>query len=180
MPRGSSHREQVEQIARAATQPFPIVSIAKSLDEFKSIRGRTFSRDAGCEIDLIVGNYPSMRWWMGKGGLVIEVVPDGANRLSAFDRRAGKLVCDRRRNGRLSKDAVREIAAELDAEGFVLLENLQPAKRRAIAVHNQRFAKSAIKTFTAAVAKPIFVRFVRLRLCSAHNSYQKACGPNPS
>jgi len=83
MPRGSSHREQVEQIARAATQPFPIVSIAKSLDEFKSIRGRTFSRDAGCEIDLIVGNYPSMRWWMGKGGLVIEVVPDGANRLSA-------------------------------------------------------------------------------------------------
>jgi len=74
MPRGSSHREQVEQIARAATQPFPIVSIAKSLDEFKSIRGRTFSRDAGCEIDLIVGNYPSMRWWMGKGGLVIEVI----------------------------------------------------------------------------------------------------------
>jgi hypothetical protein len=146
VPAGSSHREDVEQIARIATQPFSIVSISKVLDERKSLRGVVYFGEAGGQIDKIIHNYPGMRWWMEKDGLVIDVAPPhSANRLSGFDRTAGKLVCDATRHGKLSTDTVGKIAAGLDAAGFTLSENLQPAQWKPIANHNRKHAKSAIK-----------------------------------
>ena len=177
MSAGSSHREDVEQIARMASQPFSIVSISKVLDERKSVRGQVYFGEAGSQIDKILHNYPGMRWWMEKDGLVIEVAPSHtANRLSEFDRTAGKLVCDATRHGRLSTDAVEKIAAGLDVAGFALLENLQPAQWKPIADHNRKYVKSAIKTFVAAVSSPKFVRSVRRRLYVARDRYQKAYG----
>jgi hypothetical protein len=176
MSAGSSHREDVEQIARMSSQPFSIVSISKVLDEGKSLRGRVYFGEAGRQIDLILHNYPDMRWWMEKDGLVIDVAPHGANRLSEFDRTAGKLVCDATRHGKLSTDTVGKIAAGLDAAGFTLSENLQPAQWGPIADHNRKHAKSAIKTFAATVSNPKFVRSVRRRLYVARDRHQKAYG----
>jgi hypothetical protein len=180
MPAGSSHREAVEHIACQASKPFPIVSISKLLDENKSLRGRVYYGDAGQQIDKILHNYPRMRWWMEKDGLVIDAVPLSANRLSDFDQKAGKLVCEGTTDGKLSADSVRQIAAGLDAAGFSLSESLQPAQWKPIADHNRKHAKSAIKTFAAAVSHPKFVRSIRLRLYVARERYQKAYGSFPS
>jgi hypothetical protein len=121
IPAGSSHREDVEQIARMASLPFSIVSISKVLDERKSLRGVVYFGEAGSQIDKILHNYPGVLWWMEKDGLVIDVAPPhSANRLSEFDRTAGKLVCDATRHGKLSTDTVEKIAAGLDAAGFTL------------------------------------------------------------
>jgi hypothetical protein len=174
MSAGSSHREHVEQIARVASKPFPVVSISKLLDEKRSLRGTVYFGDAGRQIDLILHNYPGMRWWMEKDGLVIDIVPHDANRLSEFDRKAGQLVCDGTRAGRLSADVLREIAAELDAAGFSLLENLQPAQRKPIAAFNQKYAKAAVKTFASAASHRKFSRAVRRRLYVARDRYRKA------
>jgi len=174
MPAGSSHREHVERIAREASQPFPIASISKLLDEKRSSRGTVYLGDAGHQIDLILRNYPRMRWWMSKDGLVIDVVPDDAGQLSEFDRKAGKLVCDGMQNGKLSKDALDKIAAELDDMGFPLLDNLQPAQRKPIAAFNQKHARSAVKTFAAAALNPKFTRLVRRRLYVSRDRYRTA------
>lgn len=175
IPAGSSHREDVEQIARTASQPFSIVSISKALDERKSLRGVVYFGEAGSEIDKILHNYPGMRWWMEKDGLVIDVTqPHSTNRLSEFDRTAGKLAYDATRHGKLSTDAVETIADGLDGSRFTLSENLQPAQWKPIADHNRKYAKSAIKTFAAAASHPKFVRSVRRRLYVARDRYQKA------
>jgi hypothetical protein len=177
MAAGSSHREDVEQIARMASRPFSILSISKVLDERKSLRGVVYFGETGSQIDKILHNYPGMRWWMEKDGLVIDIAPQhSANRLPEFDRIAGKLVCDATRHGKLSTDTVGKIAAGLDAAGFTLSENLQPAQWKPIADHNRKHAKSAIKTFAAAVSNPKFVRSVRRRLYVARDRHQKAYG----
>jgi hypothetical protein len=100
MSAGSSHREHVEQIARVTSKPFPVLSISKLLDEKRSLRGTVYFGDTGRQIDLILHNYPGMRWWMEKDGLVIDIVPHDANRLSEFDGKAGRLTCERTVNER--------------------------------------------------------------------------------
>jgi hypothetical protein len=180
LPAGTSDREHVERLIRDASEPFSAVYISPLLDQRRSIRGRTYFGYAGREIDQIVDNHPGMRWWMAKDGLVIDVVPDEAERLSEFDRRAGQLVCDGTQAGRLSEDALREIAAELDAAGFSLLENLQPAQRKPIAAFNQKYAKRAVKSFSAAAADPRFSRAVRRRLYVARDRYRAAYKLTPS
>src|ERR1700738_4965416 len=76
---GSSQREDLEEMARSASKPFPVACISKLLDETRSIRGRTYFGYAGRQIDEIVDNHPGMRWWMAKDGLVIDFVSDGAD-----------------------------------------------------------------------------------------------------
>ena len=177
VPAGSSHREEIEQIARAAEPAFDIVRLSARLDDFRSIRGRGYFGQTGRIIDRILDNYPGMRWWMEKGGLVIDTVTSDLNQLSEFDRRAGKLVCDRTQNSKLSPDAVRQIAAELDAAGFVLADNLQPAQWKPIADYNRKYSKRSIKNFAAAASDPKFVRSIRRRLYVARDRYRKAHAP---
>lgn len=169
----TSHREAIEEIARASNPPFSIAYLSERLDETKLIRGRTYFGRTGRTIDTTVENYPGMRWWLEKGGLVIDTVAPDESQLSEFDRKAGKLVCDGTQNRKLSPDVVRQIAANLDAAGFVLSDNLQPAQWQPIANHNQKFAKKAIKTFAAAVSHPRLAYYIRRRLYVARDRYQK-------
>jgi hypothetical protein len=180
LPAGTSRREHVERLIREASEPFSAVYISPLLDQGRSIRGATYFGYAGRQIDQIVDDYPGMRWWITKGGLVIDVVPDEADRLSEFDRRAGQLVCDGTQAGRLFEDVVRKIAAELDAAGFSLLENLQPAQRKPIAAFNQKYAKRAVKSFSAAASHREFSRAVRRRLYVARDRYRAAYKSTPS
>jgi hypothetical protein len=173
-PPGLSHREQVEQIARVASKPFKILFISELLDEYRSIRGNVHFGDVGQQISKVVRNYPSLRWWMEKDGLVIDLALPDVIRLSEFDRKAGKLVCDGSENGKLSAEVVHRIATELDAIGFSLLQNLQPAQWKQIAAFNQKYSKSAIKTFTAAVSDKKFIRAIRRRLYVARDRYRAA------
>jgi hypothetical protein len=94
-----------------------VACISKVLDETRSITGASYFGYAGRLINEIVDNHPGMRWWMTKDGLVIDVVSDDAERLSEFDRKAGRLTSEGMQAGRLSKDALREIAAELASAG---------------------------------------------------------------
>lgn len=171
---GSSHYEEVEQIASAANEPVPVASISKLLDGKRSLRGTVYLGDVGSEIDKIVRNYAGMRWWMEKNGLVIDVAPHNANSLSEFDRMAGKLAYDGTVDGKLSTAVVSKIAAELDAAGFLLLENLQPAQRKTVCEFNQKYARSAVKTFAAAAVHKRFSRTVRRRLYVARDRYKAA------
>lgn len=171
-PVGSSHREDVQQMAGASS--LPIVLISPLLDEIKSIRGRTYFGNLGRQINKILDNYPGMLWWIAKDGLVIDVVPHDAEGLSEFDRRAGKLACDGAQGGRLSADAVLKITAELDSAKFKLSVNLQPAQWKPIAEYNKKYGKKAMKTFTAAVSNPKFAHSVRRRLYVARERYRKA------
>jgi hypothetical protein len=172
MHAGSTHREDLEQMARTASQPFSIVSVPQVLDERKSLRGTVYFGEVGTQIDKIARNYQDMRWWMEKGGLVVDRVPPKAVRLSEFDRKAGKLTCERTVNGKLSAEAIVEVAAQLDAAGFILRENLQPAQWKPIAAFNQKYAKSAVKSFTAAASHSKFNRAVRRRLYTARDRYE--------
>lgn len=179
-PPGSSHREDIEQMADAATKPFAIAYLSERLNEIRSIRGQTYFGEVGRTIDDILENYPGLRWWMTKEGLVIDTVPPDADRLSQFDSKAGKLVYESMQNGKLPIDVVYQISAELDSTGFTLRENLQPAQWKPIADYNQRYSKKAIRSFTEAVSNPRFVRPIRRRFYVARDRYQRAYGSNPS
>jgi hypothetical protein len=137
-------------------------------------RDRSEAGYAGRLIDEIVDNHPGLRWWMAKDGLVIDVVSDDAVRLSEFDRRAGQLVSDGMQAGKLSEHVLKNIAAELDAARFPLLKNLQPAQRKAIAAFNQKHARSAVKSFSAAAAHPRLSRAVPRRFYVARDRYRAA------
>jgi hypothetical protein len=119
-----------------------------------------------------------MRWWMAKDGLVVAVVSPKKRRLSKFDCFAGGLVVRSWVSGRLSKSALQEIAAELDSKGFPL-DLLQPAPRAKVLDYNRKYAKKAIKTFTAAIGRRDFVRYVRRRLFVARDRYRAANQPLP-
>lgn len=108
---GSTHREDLEEIAQRSSQPFAIASISKQLNERRSLRGTVYFSEIGKVIDNIVRNYPRMRWWMTKGGLVVDVVFPEAAPLAEFDREAGKLTCESTVNGKVSAEAILEIAA---------------------------------------------------------------------
>lgn len=174
MQAGSSHREDLEEIARTSSQPFPIASLSNALNERRSLRGRVYFGELGRQIDKIVCNYPGMRWWMRQDGLVVDVVVPETAPLAEFDREAGKLTWERTVNGKVSKEAILEIATLLDTAGFGLSLNLQKAQWTPIATFNQKHARAAVKTFVAAASHPQFIRMVRRRLYVARDRYREA------
>lgn len=176
-PPGSSPREDIQEMSRAATPPFEIVRLSERLDEMRWPRGKTYFGWVGRKIDEHLRNYEDLCWWLEKGGLVIDTIAPDESQLSEFDRVAGKLVYDGTQNGRLSADTIRQIADDLDEARFTLAENLQPAQWKPIANHNQKFAKKAIKTFAAAVSNPRLVYYIRRRLYVARERYLKVHGP---
>jgi hypothetical protein len=118
-----------------------------------------------------------MRWWMATGGLVVDVVLPEAAPLAKFDREAGKLTCERTVGGQqLSAEVILEIVTLLDAAGFSLSTDLQPAQWKPIAAFNQKYARAAVKTFAAAASHPQFSRAVRRRLYVARDRYRTAYG----
>lgn len=159
--------------------PIAIHSLADALSRTKLLRGKVIFGFAGDEIDKIADQYEDMRWWISKDGLHMAIVPPAAAKLSRFDELAGKLFVDRRKDGRLSKESLMVIAKELDAAGFLLREQLQPAQWKPISEHNQKHARHAIKSFKDA-CQPLFVRSVRRRLYVARDRYLDANSPGSS
>lgn len=132
------------------------------------------------QIQKILRNYPLLRWWMEQDGLVVDEVKAEEGLLSDFDRVAGSLVVEHWKDNGLSKSSPESIALRLDADGFLLKGNLQPARWKLISDYNQKHPRLAIKTFTGAVRRPLFAQGVRRRLYAARDCYKKAQRPAES
>jgi hypothetical protein len=179
IPGPSTHRDEVEAIARQSPMPIAIHSLADVLSQTRLLRGKVIVGFVGDKIDDIAAQYEDMRWWISKEGLNMAIVPPAAAKLSRFDELAGKLFVDRRKDGKLSKESLMVIAKELDAAGFRLREQLQPAQWKPISVHNRKYAKHPIKSFKDA-CQPRYVRSVRRRLYVARDRYLDANSPGSS
>jgi hypothetical protein len=177
MPAGSTHFDSLIEFGRSSFKPFPIKFLSEKLKEPQFIQGRVYFGKLGDQIRKILLNYPYLRWWMEKDGLVVDEARSEIGPLSDFDRIAGPLVLEHMKGDKLSASALASIAAKLDAERFQLKQNLQPAQWKPISDYNQKYSKLAIKTFGDAVGRPQFVRSVRRRLYLARDRYKKALRP---
>ncbi len=154
--------------------PIPIESLDDHLGEHNFIRGATFFGPAGDYLDRLVSCHPDMRWWISEKGLNVAVIPPEDSELSSFDQLAGRLTKENWEHGRLSREALFEIAKALDQASYVLKKELQPAQWRAIAQHNNKASRNPIKTFLEAAEKRNFVRFIRRRLYLARARFETA------
>lgn len=162
-------------IAAGAMRPFRVVSLPPFTPaRAASPRGRTIFDYVGTAIDKIVGQYPDLRWWVSRDGLVVAAVPPVTKPLSEFDLLAGRFMAGNSAKSKLSEEALKDIAATLDTEGFPLKDHLQPSQWKLIAEFNQKYSKAAVKTFTKAVERSQFVRSIRRRLYVAHHRYLEA------
>ena len=174
MPPGTTPRDHIIEMAKAASLPFQIKVLSKDLEVQRSIRGRGYFGGTGKVIEKIMQNYPALRWWLGCDGLVIDEASNKLNDLSQFDRMAGALIADIWKNGHLSKESLVEIAKKLDNERFKLKDCLQPAQGKPIADYNRKKPREPIRTFSDAAGHPRLVRGVRRRLYLARNRYSQA------
>jgi hypothetical protein len=174
VPRGSTYRFAVEEIARKASRPIPVESLCDELSARSYIRGAVFFGNPGDKLDQITANYVDMQWWVSDKGLNVAILPPEMPTLSRFDELAGRLIVEHSKEGKLSKDALYEIAKALDQANFSLSEDLQGAQWRPIQQHNIKYSKNAIKTFWEAVRKPAFVRSIRRRLYVSRARFEKA------
>jgi len=177
VPASSNDRILVEEIARQSQRPIPIASLPEVLSQRDFIRGKVVFGSMGNAIDKVAINYEGMRRWISKEGLNMAIVPPASAKLSRFDEFAGRHYVDKSKDGKISKEILVVIAKELDAAGFLLKEQLQPAQWRAIAGHNQRNARQPIKTFTQACLHRVSGRAVRRRMYVAREKYVKAYTP---
>jgi hypothetical protein len=177
MPSGSTHWDHVHAIANGALRPFQVKFVSERLKEDRSIRGRVYFGHAGDQIQQILMNYPTLRWWMEAGGLVIDEPAAEMGPLDLFDSSAGELVISKWTEKGLPLAELVEIAKQLDAKGFELKACLQPAQWKPISDHNQKFARKAIRTFEAAAQDKRFVRGIRKRLYLSRDRYRKAQRP---
>jgi hypothetical protein len=136
------------------------------------LRGQSLFGYAGDVINEIAMNYHNMRWWITDKGLNMGAVIPARVHLSAFDELAGKLTLANWKDDGLSRDAFLEVAKELDKAGFRLKDELQPKPWKAIAQHNQKYSKNAIKSFEQAARNPRFARSVRRRLYIARKKVE--------
>ena len=177
LPPGSTHFDLFHAMAKAASRPIRIKSLHASLKDSAAPRGRTVFGHIGNEIEKIMANYPSLRWWMEEKGLVVGDARNGLDQISRFDRIAGALVAEHWNAGRLKKESLVQIAEELDREGFQLRDNLQPAQWKLIANHHQKIRRQAIRSFSDGVKDRRFAGAVRRRLYVACDRYEKALEP---
>jgi hypothetical protein len=177
LPEDSSHWDAVHAIAGHANCPLPVKHVSDVLKEARAIRGLSCFGHVGDQIQKILDNYPTLRWWMEPDGLVIDEPKVALTHLLSFDRFAGELVHSSWTNGRLPKGSLMAIARELDAMKFKLSDCLQPAQWAPIAKYNQKHASNAIRTFEAAARHNKFGRHVRRRLYLARDRYRNAQRP---
>jgi hypothetical protein len=172
-PGGSTLRDIVELIARNAKPPIPIDSLDLCLEEIKLSRGGMVASWTGDRIDETVLQYPGLRWWISRRGLVIGMIRPEDLPLSEFDRTAGELMRKHFVERRLSCEGLAIIAAELDKRNFTLKCALEPSQWKKIADCNQRNARNHLKSFAEVVKHPKFVRLVRKRLSRARERFEK-------
>lgn len=174
VPAPCTLRDVVEQIAKQSRNRIPIESLSDELNQPVLLRGKTIFGSPGDQFDQIAANYTNMQWWISGNGLNMAVVTPEAAQLSDFNRLSGGPAMSKEKNGRLSKDAVLEIAKAIDEAGYTLQKELQPAQWKPIARYNQTYSTRAIKTFEKAVENSKFIRCVRRRLYVARDKYRKA------
>jgi hypothetical protein len=143
MPAGSTHFDSLIEFCRSSVKPFPVKFLSEKLKEPQFIRGRVYSGKLGEQIQGILLNYPYLRWWIEQDGLVVGEARSEMGPLSDFDRIAGPIVLEHMKGDKLSASALASIAAKLDAEGFQLKQNLQPAQWKPISDYNQKYSKLA-------------------------------------
>jgi len=177
LPAGSTHFDHLMEMSRSSLRPFPIKFLSEKLKEGQFIRGHVYFGKLGRQIEEILLNYPRLRWWLDKDGLVVDEPPFELGPLSDFDRIAGPLFVEHWKDGELSTSSLKLIASRLDEEGFQLKDNLQPAQWKPISEYNQKHSRVAIKTFAGAVRRPQFATSVRRRLYLARDRYKKALRP---
>jgi hypothetical protein len=173
VPAPCTLRDVVEQIAKQSRNRIPIESLSDELNQSVLLRATTIFGAPGDQFDQIAGNYSNMRWWISENGLNMAVVPPRAAQLSDFNKLVGELALSRQSNGKLSRDAILEIARAVDEAGYTLEKELQPAQWKVIAKHNQTYSKLAIKTYEQAVRNRKFVRCVRRRVYVAREKYRE-------
>jgi hypothetical protein len=99
--------------------------------------------------------------------------------LSAFDKLAGRLMCEAPRgsNGRIPETEYRVIAAEIDKAGYKPMDkdSLGGKPREALALWNQTHSKDgkARQTFLSVYNAPQFRRGLLRRLNRSQNAYRK-------
>ena len=151
IPPNTSYLAQIEIIASSASLPIPIESLSTELEQKGiSSRGNTFFGNAANYIDRIASNCDGMRWWITMQGLVVDRL-EAVSNLSDFDVAAGRLMLEHFKNGRLPKESLAAIAQILDEQHFSLKSQVRESFWKKIAEYNQRYPKSAIKTFRRAV-----------------------------
>lgn len=132
---------------------------------------------AGNQIENIMMNYPTLRFWMEADGLVIDEPAAEMGPLNSFDSFAGGLVLAKWTAKGLFSDDLLEIARQLDSKDFRLKDCLQAAQWEPISAHNQKLARNAVRTFEGAAQDHRFVRSIRRRLYLARDRYRKAQRP---
>jgi hypothetical protein len=172
--RGITVRGIVELMAAKAVIPIPIESLCEELTGPLLSRGGVVFGYVGKFLDELAESFPDMYWWISDVGLNFKVLPPDVPELSAFDQLAGGLTVENWANGKLLSDAVPAIADALDNAGFSVSDELQPAQWKAIAEHNQKYSRRAVKTFRDIVLKPTFVRFFKKRLYTARDRFLAA------
>jgi hypothetical protein len=177
MPSGSTDWDSLMEFGRSARRPFRAKSLNEKLKEIPYTRGRVFSGSLANAIETVLQNYPLLRWWLEEDGLVVDEARSELGPLSEFNRLAGALVVKHSEDGKLSAQALELIARTLDKSGLKLKDNLQPKQWKGISDFNQKYSKSPIRTFAAAVGRPQFSRSVRRRLYVARDHYKSALRP---
>lgn len=175
IPRNTSYHAEIKIIASSAPLSIPIDSLSTELEQKgMSPRGNTRVGNAADCIDLIASNCLSMRWWITEQGLVVDRLEPESN-LSDFDVAAGGLMLEHFKNGRLPKKSLTAIAQILDERQFSLKSQLQPSFWKKIAEYNQRYPKSAIKTFQRALEyRPHGRTAVRKALYAARDRFLRS------
>jgi hypothetical protein len=175
---GSTHSDQLLRIATDPDNPhskqFKIKRLHPSLNEAKSLRGVTYSKNLSLVIQGILLNYPELRWWVEEDGLVVDKVAPNLDFLSHFVRIVGPLSVELLQNGELSLESVISIASELDSKGVKLKNHLPLKQWEEIVSHNRKRTGHPIQSFSAAVKHPKFVTFVRRSICRARDRYKLA------
>lgn len=171
LPAWSSARDVIETIVEAANPPIKIVEAPDSLAEPKYPRGRVLFGRAVRLLDQHMRNYrDDLYWWLSAAGLHITPWLARTPDLNAFDSLVGKRMHELRQGDKWSREAVQQIAAEVDAAGFDLKKNLTKTQWEKIASRAMK-SRSGIRTFAAVAAMPALRRSIQLRFYTAHDRY---------
>lgn len=164
---GSTHYDALKSMARLAPRPFPVKFISEQLKGTVLPRACTYFGEVWDAIDITVSDYPKIGWWMTAEGLVVDEVPPELESLSEFERIVGSTFAGKR----ITKEALQEVAKELDSAGIGLLDQLQPQEKDEIASKNRKRQAKKICNFATAVADPIAKRFVLRAIYRAREKY---------
>jgi hypothetical protein len=115
MESGSSPFDALMAFGRSSHKPFAIKFLSETLKEPKYIRGAGFFGHTVNQIDRLVRQYPYLRWWIEKEGLVVDQPPAELGPISDFDRLAGALFIEHASPGKLTRASLLLIARELDS-----------------------------------------------------------------